>query len=271
MSNPGPGPRFAFVSEAPAGVNASAVLRAARQRLSWPVLGWMLALIAVERLLQFSSQLHLLGNHGLGRYFTLTVWVIEVPCVVAIVLAVIVADEAVAQGAPRLRSYVLAVALGAAFGATVETLVRHRLGLLISMDALPWEQRVMQPFQVFLGFFFHGLIVSFIYLNRRTARAAAERRRRAELVRTQAQRSTFESRLQAMQARVEPQFLFNTLAQVQALYETDPTLADGMLDELIAYLRAALPHLRESTSTLGKEVELVRATSASCACAWASG
>jgi sensor histidine kinase YesM len=32
-----------------------------------------------------------------------------------------------------------------------------------------------------------------------------------------------------------------------------------MLDDLIAYLRAALPHLRESTSTLGREIDLARA------------
>jgi LytS/YehU family sensor histidine kinase len=62
-----------------------------------------------------------------------------------------------------------------------------------------------------------------------------------------------------MQARVEPQFLFNTLAQVRELYEQDATIAARMLDDLIAYLRAALPQLRESSSTLGREVELARA------------
>jgi LytS/YehU family sensor histidine kinase len=62
-----------------------------------------------------------------------------------------------------------------------------------------------------------------------------------------------------MQARVEPQFLFNTLAQVKQLYDSDGALADRMLDDLIAYLRAALPHLRESSSTLGQEAALARA------------
>jgi hypothetical protein len=62
-----------------------------------------------------------------------------------------------------------------------------------------------------------------------------------------------------MQARVEPQFLFNTLAQVKQLYDSDARLAGQMLDDLIAYLRAALPHLRESHSSLRKELELARA------------
>src|SRR5258706_14292806 len=62
-----------------------------------------------------------------------------------------------------------------------------------------------------------------------------------------------------MQARVEPQFLFNTLAQVRELYEHDVGVAGRMLDDLTAYLRAALPHLRHSTSPLGQEIALVQA------------
>jgi LytS/YehU family sensor histidine kinase len=53
--------------------------------------------------------------------------------------------------------------------------------------------------------------------------------------------------------------LFNTLASVQYLIETDPPAANRMLGHLIDYLRAALPQLRAASSTLGKEVELARA------------
>jgi sensor histidine kinase YesM len=88
---------------------------------------------------------------------------------------------------------------------------------------------------------------------------AEERHREAEMARATSRRRTLESRLQAMQARVEPQFLFNTLAQVKQHYDSDAALAGKMLDDLIAYLRAALPHLRESSSTLGKEAALARA------------
>jgi LytS/YehU family sensor histidine kinase len=73
------------------------------------------------------------------------------------------------------------------------------------------------------------------------------------------QRRTLESRLQALQARVEPQFLFNTLEQVRALYESDPAKGGRMLGDLIVYLRAALPQLRDSTSTLEQELKLVGA------------
>lgn len=72
-------------------------------------------------------------------------------------------------------------------------------------------------------------------------------------------RQLTEARLQALQAQVEPHFLYNTLANVQALIEIDPPAAGVMVGHLIDYLRAALPKMRESNSTVGQEVELARA------------
>jgi LytS/YehU family sensor histidine kinase len=43
------------------------------------------------------------------------------------------------------------------------------------------------------------------------------------------------------------------------LYETDRALADRMLDNLITYLRAALPQMRTTASTLGQELQLAQA------------
>jgi LytS/YehU family sensor histidine kinase len=62
-----------------------------------------------------------------------------------------------------------------------------------------------------------------------------------------------------MQARVEPAFLFNTLARVRTLYESHVEPAERMLDDLIRYLRAAMPHMRSTSSTVGQETELARA------------
>ncbi len=68
-----------------------------------------------------------------------------------------------------------------------------------------------------------------------------------------------EAKLAALQAQVEPHFLYNTLASVQALTEVDPARANAMTGHLIQYLRNALPKMRESVSTVGQEIELVRA------------
>src|ERR1700674_3886526 len=68
-----------------------------------------------------------------------------------------------------------------------------------------------------------------------------------------------EARLKLLQAQVEPHFLYNTLANVQALIEVDPPKAAQMIEHLIQYLRAALPQMRENGSTLGRELYLAHA------------
>lgn len=67
-------------------------------------------------------------------------------------------------------------------------------------------------------------------------------------------------RLSALQARIEPHFLFNTLASVRALITTAPAAAEEMLDAITAYLRASIPHMRSDDgalhSTLGQQLDL---------------
>ena len=73
------------------------------------------------------------------------------------------------------------------------------------------------------------------------------------------QRQLVQARLKLLQAQVEPHFLFNTLAAVDYLIETDAKRASVMQKTLIAYLRAALPQMRQESSTLGRELKLIRA------------
>lgn len=75
-------------------------------------------------------------------------------------------------------------------------------------------------------------------------------------------RSALESHLAAMQAQVEPQFLFDVLVDIERLYGAAPGAAGSQtavaqMERLITYLRVALPRLRESGSTLGAEVDLL--------------
>lgn len=75
------------------------------------------------------------------------------------------------------------------------------------------------------------------------------------------EREVSEAKMQMIQAQVEPHFLFNTLASVEYLIETDPPRASAMQKRLIQYLRAVLPQMRETATvtTLGREVDIVRA------------
>ena len=64
----------------------------------------------------------------------------------------------------------------------------------------------------------------------------------------------------ALQAQIEPHFLFNTLALIGQLIETDPPEAARVHAHLIEYLRSTLPQMRaRDGGTLGKQLELSRA------------
>jgi hypothetical protein len=80
-----------------------------------------------------------------------------------------------------------------------------------------------------------------------------------ELQRSEFERRESDARLRLLQAQVEPHFLFNTLANVQALVDSGSPQASKVLTSLIAYLRAAVPRMHSQTTTLENEVELVRA------------
>jgi signal transduction histidine kinase len=71
-------------------------------------------------------------------------------------------------------------------------------------------------------------------------------------------RQITEAQLQTLQAQVEPHFLFNTLAAVEHLAETNPPRAAIMLRHLIAFLRGSLPDMREQNTSLGREVDLCK-------------
>lgn len=110
----------------------------------------------------------------------------------------------------------------------------------------------------FIPLFVMLLIAKYFIGRSRRALALADRKTR-EAEQSDVSRQVTEARLQALQAQVEPHFLYNTLANVQALNEVDPPAANQMVGHLIQYLRASLPKMRENTSTVGQELELVRA------------
>ena len=103
------------------------------------------------------------------------------------------------------------------------------------------------------------LIIAKVYIGRSRRALALADRKTEEAEISNVNRQVTEARLQALQAQVEPHFLYNTLANVQALTEVDPPAANQMVGHLIQYLRASLPKMRENSSTVGQEVERVRA------------
>jgi C4-dicarboxylate-specific signal transduction histidine kinase len=78
------------------------------------------------------------------------------------------------------------------------------------------------------------------------------------LERSELERQALDARLHLLQAQVAPHFLFNTLANVQALVDAGSPQASSVLRSLVAYLRAAVPLLHEPAATIERELQLVR-------------
>ena len=124
-----------------------------------------------------------------------------------------------------------------------------------------WEVKErMEGFGTLTGF---GLLMSpWVALGalvRQKEALAREQALALDLARTEMERQALDARLNLLQAQVAPHFLFNTLANVQALVDAGSPRASEVLRSLVAYLRAAVPRLNEPATTLGQELALVRA------------
>lgn len=204
----------------------------------------------------FVYHLGTMGRPGGGLLGDLIIFVGELIVVLPLLLALVVADQVTGKDPDRRGAYALAVVAGAAIGLSV-TGAWHFIVFPLLIRRESFEIKLFLA--LFLELVMLGGAIVWVINDRRRARRARMRMHGAELERIDAEKRSIESDLQAMQARVEPQFLFNTLAQVKRLYEQDPVLAVHMLDELIAYLRAAMPKMRDTSSTLAQEIELARA------------
>ncbi len=195
----------------------------------------------------------------------LAVGILNPPLVVPFaVVAWLIADRGADAPLPRLPR-MIACAAGAALLAAL--LVPHAIELIglqfnshFEVDGVvkhvpDWLMQTSFGLDVA---FFIGMSFAVLEMSNRRRRAefavAAEQREQARLA-----RQVLESRLAAMQAQVEPQFLFDALVDIERLYERDVHAAATNLDRLIQYLRVALPRLRESGSSIRAEIELVEA------------
>lgn len=121
------------------------------------------------------------------------------------------------------------------------------------------------PGQHFAPFTFLLIVLSIVTKIMAQGRFKAEAQAVAatEMAESEAlKRQVVEARMAAMQAQVEPHFLFNTLASIDHLIETDPARASKMQKNLIALLRASMPTMREanaqSVRDLGRELTVIR-------------
>src|SRR5258706_8199318 len=156
---------------------------------------------------------------------------------------------------PREARMALAVVIGSFVGTIITSMIKGRNPVtMLQHDGALW--RVLITVSLGVGF---GSVILLVTMYREQKARAAMEAHRAEAERQRIERQMLSAQLRTMQAQVEPHFLFNTLATVQHLVDVDPPRASAMLGSLIAYLRAALPQMRESSTTIGREFALARA------------
>src|SRR5512145_1071223 len=104
-----------------------------------------------------------------------------------------------------------------------------------------------------LGLFF-GLIGAITFLLSERIEMEVEQRR---LEQGESEKREVEANLKLLQAQIEPHFLFNTLANVSSLIDSDPTLAKKLLERLNDWLRVALARARSDRTTLDDELSML--------------
>lgn len=102
-----------------------------------------------------------------------------------------------------------------------------------------------------IGTAFSLTVCSFFYMHYQNQQLRTEQ--------AEKEKNLLQSQLRILQSQLEPHFLFNTLANVQALIDSRPDAARQMLQSLTALLRANLSQVRSETSNLEQELELIRA------------
>jgi len=87
---------------------------------------------------------------------------------------------------------------------------------------------------------FFGTLIAAVGASQRSRSRMLSALRSAELDRATSQQRLVAARLAALEARIDPDYLYHTLSRLERLYEDDPPAADHLLDELIAFLRKGL-------------------------------
>ena len=158
-----------------------------------------------------------------------------------------------ARGLPRLLYNLTVVGtcvvLGVSFGSA----------LLRGVNPLHYLTRgsvvaSLLPFALLIGVL---MFLVFLHGERRAADELQAAQQKEQIA--SAAQLLAEARLRALQTQIEPHFLYNTLANVVGLIDTQPAQARRMLERFIDYLRASLATSRADSATLGAELELIAA------------
>jgi LytS/YehU family sensor histidine kinase len=144
----------------------------------------------------------------------------------------------------RIAGHALTIAVAVGGGAAIADVVgRGALGWQLGRLPRLWLQAAV----------ISTVIISILVVTDELAARARDLERREAALKVAALRAE----LNALQARTDPHFLFNSLNTVAALIPDDPALAESLLERLAAVFRYALDAGRRDSVALADEIEAV--------------
>ncbi|MBS1208446.1 MAG: signal transduction histidine kinase [Proteobacteria bacterium] len=147
----------------------------------------------------------------------------------------------------------LSVILGVPLGAGIAFLIG------VPLDGDTFEAVLSNLWRYVLLSAAISLVFHFYYANQARLKALEQASRDAQLRELSIQKAALNAELRALQAQIEPHFLFNTLANLHSLIGRDAEAARTLLEQLNDYLRATLAHSRAERATLSDECRMLSA------------
>ena len=193
-------------------------------------LGVMLrSLVVVNLLVAAGAVLHAPGPAAMGTEFMALAAFAEP------ILFISLAALCVARPVLHALGYVRSIAAVVVFEAALAWVVGRLLG-----GALPAGVALTAPQLVLLALFATGFTLAYFDLRSRALAPAIA-----------------EARIQALQARIRPHFLYNSINAVLSLIRSEPRRAERALEDLADLFRVLMADNR-TLAPIGNEVELVR-------------
>jgi two-component system, LytTR family, sensor kinase len=112
-------------------------------------------------------------------------------------------------------------------------------------------------FNLLLSIIFGSIAVLYVTLKVNAERMASELKEK-ELNEERLTRLKMKAELEALQAKINPHFLFNTLNSIASLISENPKAAETTVEKLSELFRYTLKDADKSTVTIGEELEIVR-------------
>jgi hypothetical protein len=256
---------FVLTGYRASGVAAAATWWLAWSRMGWAHLGAILVASLLTTVISGSIWVDKLDKPGVAQVMVFDFVGSMLLFGITLLAWVAATYEAPSSGAARSRRLAWAIVVGSILTAAIAVPAVSALGVHELVGSLLASKKKELPpmwlamvghTTIYATFSFLFVAVAEVLQRRRSTTTALQATQRAQAT---IAREVLESRLLAMQAQVEPQFLFDSLVDIETLYRRDAHRAADDLDRLITYLRVALPRLREPGSTVEAEIELVQA------------